>query len=265
MLLSHTAMANITDSLGVAPQEESEQTPSVEITTQDADVLWSKASEAYINEDYTTAIELYNAISSQGLLSSRLYYNMGNAYYKSGQIGKAILYYKKAHKLSPADEDIHYNLEIAQAQTKDNIEEVPEFFLKQWSHRIASLMDSTWWTILSIVALILALASVLVFLLSQDIKARKWSFSTALLSLVVAAVSLIYASAQRTYMLEHNEAVIMSSSVSIKSSPDKSATDLFLLHEGTTVHVTERLDNWCNITIADGKKGWIEAKRIEII
>ncbi len=266
ILLSHSAMANfIVDSTSTTLLQEEQEAPAAQPTTTDSDALWSLANKAYIDADYTKAIELYNAICEQDLLSSKLYYNMGNAYYKSGEIGKAILYYRRAHKLSPSDEDISYNLEIAKAQTKDNIEKVPAFFLKRWSRNVASLMGSNGWTILSIVGFILALASVLVFLLAQSIKARKTSFATALLTLIVAIVSLIYATSQRSYMLDHDQAVIMSKSVSIKSSPDKSATDLFVLHEGTTVRVTEHLDQWCNITIADGKKGWIEAKRIEVI
>ena len=265
ILLSHTAIANrIIDSLS-DPQLKGEQAPTAQPTTTDSSTLWSEANQAYIDKDYTKALELYNAICKEGLLSSKLYYNMGNAYYKNGEIGKAILFYKRAHKLAPADEDIRYNLDIAEAQTKDNIEKVPDFFLKRWSRSIAAIMDSNSWTYLSIAAFVLMLTSVLVFLLAQSIKARKSSFAVALLSLVIAVISLIYASSQRSYMLSHDKAVIMSESVSIKNEPNKSSTDQFVLHEGTTVHVTESLGQWCNITTADGNKGWIEQKRIEVI
>ena len=57
----------------------------------------------------------------------------------------------------------------------------------------------------------------------------------------------------------------MSSSAAIKSAPDRSATDLFILHEGTTVRITDELDRWCEVTIADGKKGWVERSKIETI
>ena len=66
-------------------------------------------------------------------------------------------------------------------------------------------------------------------------------------------------------MLSHDEAIVMASAISVKSSPDRSATDLFVLHEGTKVHILSEVDEWCEISIADGKKGWLLKSNIENI
>ena len=82
---------------------------------------------------------------------------------------------------------------------------------------------------------------------------------------VVFMLTTWFALGERREMLDDSQAVVMSLSTAVKSSPDRSATDLFVLHEGTLVEITNRLDGWCEITIADGKKGWLESKTIETI
>ncbi len=258
-LLSPAVMANGVDSLLMEPHSDEPQAVMV------PDSLWDRANTAYINEDFDGAMQIYNSIVERGLLSEKLYFNMGNTYYKQGDVARAILYYQKAKKLSPADDDILYNLRVAEAHTKDRIEQVPEFFLKSWSRSIESLFGCTGWTILSLVSIAILFASILLFLLSSNIRLRKSGFGVGILALLLAITSTIYASSQRQYMIEHSSAVVMSRTLSVKSSPDRAATDLFVLHEGTTVDIVERLGDWCNITIADGKKGWVEAKRIEVI
>ncbi len=258
-LLPYFAVAQESDTL-LAEHHTDEP---VEVVAPDS--LWDRAATAYINEDFDAAISIYNTIAEQGLLSEKLYFNMGNTYYKQGDIAKAILYYQRARKLSPTDDDVLYNLKVAQAQTKDRIEQIPEFFLKSWNHSLESLLGCTGWTVLSLIAIALLFTAVIVFLLSSDVRARKVGFAVAIISFALAIISTLYASSQRNYMLDDSGAVVMSRTLSVKSSPDKSATDLFVLHEGTTLKIKQRMGDWCNITIADGKEGWVESKRIEVI
>ena len=121
------------------------------------------------------------------------------------------------------------------------------------------------WSILSLVALALLLIFALIFLLASSIGVRKASFFGALCALIFGIATTAFAISSRNNMLEHNEAIVMASAVSIKSSPDLSATDLFVLHEGTKVRIVETVDEWCEVVLADGKKGWIEVKNIEEI
>ena len=111
-----------TDSLAQHPQ--SEQTASAAYAS-DPDKLWDQANTAYINNDFPTAISLYETILSSGRQSGKLYYNLANAYFKEQEIGRAILNYNRALRLNPGNEDIRYNLQVAEKMTKDHIDAVP--------------------------------------------------------------------------------------------------------------------------------------------
>lgn len=231
------------------------------------DVLahWEVGNQAYIDGNYDKAIEEYCAIIEGGDYSMRLYYNLANAYFKRGDIGEAILYYNRALRLAPTNDDIRHNLAIAESQTKDRIAEVPEFFLNRWMRQLRNRMSCTAWSILSIVSFALLVSFVMIFLLAQRISIRKVGFYGALLALLLFVATTAFALSVRSEMLLREDAVVMSSAISVKSSPDRSATDLFVLHEGTKVRIVSSWGDWHEVVIADGKKGWTESKNIEQI
>lgn len=245
--------------------EEATEEEETDVAADDVAALWDAANAAYVNGAYRRAADGYEAIIARGQHSANLYYNLANAYFKAGRTGQAILYYRRALRLAPGSDDIRYNLEVATENTKDHIESVPEFFLTTWIRAVRNTMSSTAWSVLSLIALAGMLALAMMYLLASRLTLRKTGFygMAAMLLLFVAATSL--AASGRREMVDRSEAVVMSSSVSVKSSPDNSATDLFVLHEGTTVKVTGRLDEWCEIVIADGKKGWVKSRQIEVI
>lgn len=239
--------------------------PLVEAEPATSATLWDAANTAYINGDYAAAISAYEQILASGEHSAKLYYNLGNAYYKSDEIGRAILFYHRALRLQPGDEDIRHNLSVAEARTKDTIERIPSFFLAQWFDGVRHLMGSTAWSILSLVALVLMGLALLAYLLGGRLSMRKAGFYAMLFALFVVVVTAWFALSARSEQLAENRAIVMSSSAAVKSSPDRAATDLFILHEGTEVEITNRHEGWCEVVIADGKKGWTESQKIEVI
>lgn len=226
---------------------------------------WEAGNRAYATGDHKKAIEEYKAIADGGEYSLELYYNLANAYFKADSLGKAILYYNKALRVDPSQQDVLHNLAFAEARTKDKVAEIPEFFLSVWARAVRNTMSCTVWSVLSLLSIALLLAFALVFLLASRIGVRKVGFFGALCTFVVLVATTSFAVSSRNDMLQHDEAIIMASAISVKSSPDNSATDLFLLHEGTKVRVVAEVDSWCEVTLADGKKGWIERKNIELI
>mgnify|MGYP002689892229 CR=1 FL=1 len=220
---------------------------------------------AYVNGDYHAAAEIYEGILAQGLSSVKLYYNLANAYFKEGQLGKSILFYRRALRLAPGNDDIRYNLSVAEARTKDNIEDIPEFFFVTWMREARHTMSCTAWSVLSLVLLACALALFLVYLLAQRLSLRKAGFYGTVVAVLLCMLTTWFALGERREMLDDTSAVVMTASTAVKSSPDKSSTDLFVLHEGTVVTITNRLDDWCEVVIADGKKGWLECRKIETI
>jgi tetratricopeptide (TPR) repeat protein len=226
---------------------------------------WERANTAYINSSFREAIAIYDSLLATGVQSHKLWYNLANACFKDRQTARAILCYNKALRLAPTDADTRYNLAVANSYIKDKIEQVPQFFLGRWIASLAVALSGNTWAWLSIALFAAALAGVVMYLLPGRLGRRKAGFwaATACTALFVAAT--LFALEARAERLHPTRGVVMSSAVAVKSSPDRASTDLFVIHEGTVVRVTGTLQQWIEITLADGKKGWIEASAIEMI
>ena len=226
---------------------------------------WEMGNKAYMDGAYDKAVEEYNAILEGGEYSMELYYNLANANFKMDNIGKAILYYNKALRIAPSQEDVQHNLAIAEAQTKDRVGEETTFFFAEWMRALRNTMSCTAWSVLSLVMFALFLAFALLFLLASPIKVRKVGFYCALCAVVLFVATTSFAISSRNDILTHDEAIVLSSAISVKSSPDRSATELFVLHEGTKVRIVSEIEEWCEVVLADGKKGWLQKNDIEEI
>lgn len=255
-----------TTALPVAePAAEPATESASEPLSTSTEALWDAANTAYINNEYGRAEAIYDEILRTGEASSKLYYNLANACFKQEKLGRAILFYHRALRLEPGDADVRYNLSVAEARTKDTIDRIPEFFLSTWMRSLRRTMSATTWSVLSIVVLVAMLSLVLFYLLAQRLSLRKVGFYGMLATLLLFILTTWFAAAGRTEQLNEEEAVVMSLSAAVKASPDSAATDLFVLHEGTVVEITGRLGEWCEVMIADGKKGWTESRKIEVI
>lgn len=227
--------------------------------------LWKMANQAYVNGQYDKSVALYTAILTKGVHSSKLYYNLGNAYFKQDKWGGAILNYKRALLLSPADEDARHNLKLASSRTVDRIDTVPEFFVKSWLRSLGLLMGTDGWTILALSAFAICLALVLVWLFVHIPFWKRMGFAGACVALCVTGCSFVYAQMRYSDIHDGAMSVVMSESVNMKSSPAVAGKDLSVLHQGTIVKMGEQLDGWVQITLSDGNVGWVENRDIEKI
>ena len=227
--------------------------------------LWDDAGTAYVNADYEQAVALYKSILSQGFESSALFYNLGNSYFKMGMNAEAILNYNRALRLAPSDDDIKYNLSIANAYTRDKIDVVPEFFMMRWMRDIKSSMSSNSWAGISIATFALLLVCGILYLLMGSMALRKAGFYAGMLCLAIFIASTGFAGSQKNRIIHPDEAVVISGSVPVKSSPDAGSKDIFVLHSGTKVKVTVELNGWREVMIPNGNKGWLQASSIEMI
>lgn len=227
--------------------------------------LFDSANTYYSAGDFEKAIGLYEEILSKGFSSPELYYNLGNAYYRSNSLSGAILNFERALRMSPGDGDIQFNLEIARTYLVDRIEEIPPFFLKKWIQSISSLLTSDGWAWLSVLSFCFILAFSALFIFSRSLFVRKIVFAIAVVLLFLSSAGFYLSWEQKRRIQSPNEAIITASMVVIKSSPDENATDLFILHEGTKVFIRERLGQWIEISLLDGKKGWVREQAFEII
>ncbi len=232
---------------------------------QDFNGMWDRANTAYINSDYVSAISAYDSIMASGRVSYKLYYNIGNAYFKEGRIAQSILNYNRALKLSPTDNDVRYNLDVANGYVKDKIKVIPEFFLKRWIGEARQAMSANQWAVAGIVFFALMMASALLYLLTGKLPLRKTGFYAGIACLALFIFSTVNSIIEKRALTDAADAIVMISAAAVKSSPDTSSKDLFVLHEGTKVTIVSRLGAWCEIVIADGNKGWMEGKSIEAI
>lgn len=227
--------------------------------------LWLEANGNYTKGDYKAALDLYEKIEREMGISSSLYYNIGNCYFKENRLAKAILYYNKAQKLDPSNKEIEHNLAIANALTTSKIKELPKFFLYRWLEGAANLMSSDGWAQLSIISLAVLLSMLIAFLLSRKSTRRKITFSIGTAALVVTLLAGIASTYQRSIQISDKHGIIMNNAVAVKSSPDDSGKDIFVLNEGVKVEIEEQIGKWSKITIASGDSGWVITTNIDII
>ena len=234
----------------------------IPLPAQDIYKLVEKGNEYFMNGEYELAISEYQAVIDSGFESSELYYNLGNAYYKSHKITMALVYYEKANLLDPGDEEILHNLEMTRQLAIDKIDHLPEFLPKIWYRRFISLLKTDQWAYISLVAFPVSLLLFLVYLFVRKIRIRKLSFWMAVFMLIISLSTFVFSYHQKRLVYNHSYAIIISPSVTIKSSPDESGTELFQLHEGTKVEIIDQLGEWKEIKLSDGNVGWLRMEEL---
>ena len=221
---------------------------------------FEEANAAYNEGSYEKALDKYNQIVDFGMESGSLYYNMGNTYYKMKDYPHAILYYEKALKLDPANEDVKTNLQIANLAIVDKIEPIPQSFVVRWWNGLKSLFAVDGWAWVSIVSCAILLACLFVFLMARRIAWRKLGFFVGIVVFLALVLSVAFAIGKTRDLSHHDEAIVMTPTVTAKSSPNVSSVDLFVLHEGTKVRIMDSTGEWNKIKIADGSVGWLQVK-----
>ena len=224
-----------------------------------------EANAKYSSENYAAADSLYQLVIQEEGVSAAVYYNLGNAKYKLGEIGPAILNYERALLLDPDNEDIKFNLEMAKLRTTDKIDELDNFLVSEWNKSVKESMSSDAWAYLSIAFFLVTLVGMALYFFGRIGWLRKTAFFAGIFTFVMCIISVLYARSTKEEQVAHDMAIIFAPSVTGKGSPDNSGTDLFLLHEGTKVKVKSRLNGWVEIQISDGNTGWIPEGALEVI
>ena len=225
----------------------------------------AEADSAYAQAHYQLAVKLYEELLKQGV-STELYYNLGNAYYRMDEMPRAVLNYERALLLSPGDADVRFNLQMARSKTIDKITPESEMFFVTWYHSLVNFTSVDGWARLALVALALAIVLALLYLFADAVWLRKVGFFGALGLLLLFVVANAFAYSQKQGFINRSGAIIMAPAATVKSTPAKQGTDLFILHEGTKVEITDGgMRQWKRIRVADGKEGWVETSQIEVI
>lgn len=216
------------------------------------------ANQSYAAGEYISAAEQYEQIIAAGYESAALYFNLGNTYFKMNQMPAAVLYYEKARKLDPRDENIRFNLELANSRIIDKIELLPEFFLRTWFRSVRNLFSSDQWAKISITGFILMLIAIFYFFTSRALIIRKLSFWMGILLMLSVLLSFSLSLSVYRDSTRKSSGIIFTPTVTVKSSPNDNSVDLFVVHEGTKVFILDQVEGWSEIRLINGNVGWLK-------
>jgi tetratricopeptide (TPR) repeat protein len=232
---------------------------------EEPQLLVKEGNELYTKNKFDEAIVKYKSVLNAGFSSSELYFNLGNACFKTHDIKSAILYFEKAKLLNPGDKDIDYNLELARSFTVDKIEAMPDLFLMTWEKWIRNQMSANGWAVLSILTFLFALVCLLAYLLSGVMLLKKTGFWLGTVTLVIAIVSFTMSYQLKRNQTAQDTAIVFTATITVKSSPAQSGNNLFVIHEGAKVEILDQVGEWREIRIADGNRGWVKVSDITTI
>lgn len=226
----------------------------------------AEADTLYEKEQYRDAVVAYESVLKNEGVAAEVYYNLGNCYYKLDEIPLAVLNYERAFLLDPGDADIRVNLALARGKTIDKVVPPSEMFFVTWWRDLINCMSINVWAMVGIVAFVLMLLGVLVYMFVPQLAVRKVGIYGAMVLLVVAIIANLAAVSQYLSQTHRDTAIIMAPSVTVKSSPSDTSTDLFLIHEGSKVQILDgSMKGWMEVKFEEGKQGWIPVSAAEVI
>ena len=221
---------------------------------------WVRAKTAYEESEYRRAIELYQGLLERGHDGGYLHYNLGNAYLRNGELGRAIASYLRGRARLPRDEDLRANLEFARRSARDAIAppEPPALVatLFFW-HFALSRSELSWLT----AAINLLLWSTLgLRLWRRELPGAKGAVAVLLVLLLAVGGSLAV-----RCLRPARTVVVVPQEIPAHAGPDEESVTRFKLHAGSELRLRARRDGWLRIALPGGEQGWIRADWAEIV
>lgn len=225
---------------------------------------WQEAELAYENTDYLKAFELWSSLEGNNRLpNADLHYNLGNAAYKGGQLGKAILHWNKALALNPSMDDARFNLAKAELQKVDNITPIEPSALVAFSKSIWSYFAPSTWGLLALIGFLSATLAFAGFKFSKA--SLSGLFLPTAFILLGLGMGCTVAGIRHQHAIDHTVmAVVLNPNIYVKSAPLTQGADAFILHEGTEMEVIKQIHAWYEIRLADGKVGWVNKDEVGV-
>lgn len=232
---------------------------------QTSNELFTRANSLYKSGNYQEAIKTYRQIEAENKVSSELYYNLGNCYYKLNKVAPTIYNYEKSLQLNPNNEDAKNNLIFAKKLTLDRIETLPKTVLQQFNKSVLQKLTYNNWGIISVFFSVLASILFLLYYFSHIPSKKRLFFIGSIISILFLISTLTVAYNQYNQAKNTINAIIFAKKTIVQSEPTKDGDEVFTLHEGTKVTIIDSVDSWKKIKLSDGKMGWILSKNIKEI
>jgi tetratricopeptide (TPR) repeat protein len=232
---------------------------------QTSDELFATGNNLYKEGKFEEAIETYRKIESQEIMSSELYFNLGNCYYKLNKVGATIFNYEKALQINPLNQDAANNLVFAKRLTIDRIEELPKSIFQKFNENYLQKLSYNQWALITVSFSFLTAILFLLFYFSYDSSRKRFFFVTSLFSFLFFLITVFTTYNQFNFSKNEVYAIVFKEKTEVKNGPTLSSEEIFTLHEGTKVKVLDAVDNWKKIKLVDGKIGWIIADEIKLL
>lgn len=239
--------------------------PCQRCLAQSSEELFTQANQAYEKRDYNQAITLYEKIVNQEVTSASVFYNLGNAYFKTGKLAKAILYYEKAKLRAPRDSDIDKNLTYARQQTKDKIEDPNKSIFVTIIRIIHDYLTLDEWTIVVVILFNLFWLCIIVRMLIRPSLIRDLVFYAMTVIIFFLVIASLFFAFKIDATLYTENCVIMIPQTEVRSGPSTTYTVLLKIHSGTRAEITQHSNDWVQIRLKNGYQGWITQSAIELI
>jgi tetratricopeptide (TPR) repeat protein len=226
---------------------------------------FARGNDLYAKKQYEAALKVYSKIISEGQQSAALYYNTGNASFKTGDLPSALLYYEKAYRLQPDDADILANIRFANTRTTDKIEELPEFFLSRWWNSVTRGWSLSTLALFSLIFAFAGAALLITYFFVHQHIVKKTAFYASVLVFCCSLLTVFIGNRQLAYYSSNRQAIIFSSSVTVKAEPSENAKALFVVHEGTKITLAGQHKLWARVRLGNGTEGWMKQSDFKTI
>ncbi len=237
----------------------------VMLLSQNQEALFQKANDAFRSGKYKSAISDYEALLDRGFITADLHYNLGNAYFRNKKLGKAILHYEKALLLSPGDEDMRHNLQLARNKVNTDLTQLPDFILLEWWRKMSTLLPPNIYGGIAIGLWWFGFGALSFWLFGSTRKKRKWSFLIGIVLLILSALPSALAFSRQTQQKNSKTAIIIKGNASFRSAPDDAGNEIMKLPEGLKISIEDQLGDYSKVRLPDGEDGWLDNEAFEDI
>ncbi len=234
------------------------------------ELQFSKAADAYAANNFSQALNIYQNLLAGSDVSFELYYDMGNCYYRLGDMGHAVLYWEKAKGLRPGSEEVTHNLQLAALKMQDKVVLPKGFILFEWYWAFRERMSLPLFVFVSGLLFSL-LAAAFLIPKSRFIDERLQGLLKRLLripKLLLAFLLILFISVsvdKLRYRSVNHFAIVTAPEIKVTGEPRDASSVLFLLHAGSKVRILSTLENWTELSYFDDKVGWVKSEMIEAI
>lgn len=226
--------------------------------------VFLEGNKYYEAQEYEAAKNQYLMLTEEGLFSTELYQNLGNSYYKLNDVPNAILFFEKALKLSPGNEDILHNLKLSNIKVADKNTVSESVRLDDWFFTFISGSPNHW-AHNSLYLISIGFCLLILFLFAKSSKLKKLSFYTGVIAILFGVASIFFAGFHKSKLTNQEEAIVFKPSIELRNEPSENSSVAFVLHEGSKVTLLNQNDLWYEVKFSDGKIGWLQKEFVQEI